>query len=61
MDRLLLRPAEAAEMIGVGRATVYELIARGEIPSIRIGSSVRVPLESLREWIAASVNRPEVR
>lgn len=59
MDKLLLRPVEAAELIGVGRSKVYELIASGEIPSIRIGSSVRVPLESLREWIGARVRRPE--
>ena len=59
MDRLLLRPTEAAELIGVGRSKVYELIATGEIPSLRIGASVRVPLESLKEWIAAQVRRPE--
>jgi excisionase family DNA binding protein len=52
MDRLLLRPAEAAEAIGIGRSKVYELLARGDLPSIRIGSSVRVPLDALRAWIA---------
>jgi excisionase family DNA binding protein len=51
MDRMLLRPAEAAEAIGVGRSKVYELLASGELPSIRIGGSVRVPLDKLREWI----------
>ena len=52
MERLLLRPIEAAEAIGVGRSKVYELLASGELPSIRIGSSVRVPLDGLRAWIA---------
>lgn len=52
MDRLLLRPNEAAEAIGVGRSKVYELLASGELPSIRIGGSVRVPVDVLREWIA---------
>ena len=50
-DRMLYRPAEAADAIGVSRARAYELIAAGVIPSIRIGSSIRVPVESLREWI----------
>src|SRR5438093_10413669 len=45
MDRLLLRPTEAADLIGVGRSKVYELIAKGDIPSLRIGSSVRVPVD----------------
>ena len=52
MDRLLLRPIEAAEVIGVGRSKVYELLATGELPSIRVGSSIRIPVESLRDWIA---------
>jgi excisionase family DNA binding protein len=50
-DRMLYRPAEAADAIGVSRARAYELIAAGTIPSIRIGSSIRVPVEALREWI----------
>jgi len=45
------RPIEAAEAIGIGRSKVYELLASGELPSIRIGGSVRVPLEQLRAWI----------
>ena len=50
-DRLLYRPAEVGEAIGVSRARAYELIAQGVIPSIRIGSSIRVPVEALRAWI----------
>lgn len=51
MDRLLLRPAEAAEAIGVGRSKLYELVASGELPSIRVGASVRIPVDALRAWI----------
>ena len=51
MDKLLLRPLEAAEAIGIGRSKVYELLASGELPSLRIGGSVRVPVDKLREWI----------
>ena len=53
MDRLLLRPVEVSELLGIGRSRAYELISAGILPSIRIGSSVRVPVESLRAWIAA--------
>ncbi len=49
--RLLYRPAEAAEAIGVSRSRVYELISSGDIPSIRVGGVVRVPVDSLREWV----------
>lgn len=53
MDKLLVRPVEAAEAIGNSRTKIYELLARGELsPSVRVGSSVRVPVEALRTWIA---------
>jgi len=51
MDRMLLRPTEVADLLGIGRSKVYELISGGVIPSLRIGASVRVPVESLRAWI----------
>ena len=51
MDRLLLRPAEAAEAIGIGRSKVYELLASGDLPSIRVGEAIRVPVTALHAWI----------
>lgn len=51
MDKLLLRPMEAAELIGVGRSKIYELLANGTIPSVRIDKSVRVPAIALKEWV----------
>ena len=50
-DKLVYRVVEAAEALGVSRAKTYELIAVGEIPSVRIGGCVRVPVNALREWI----------
>jgi excisionase family DNA binding protein len=57
-ERLLLRPAEAADAIGVSRARAYELIAAGVIPHIKIGTSIRVPVDALRAWIARQL-QPE--
>lgn len=51
MEKLLLRPVEVSELLGIGRSRAYELIASGVLPSIRIGSSVRVPVDSLKAWI----------
>ncbi len=51
MDKLVLRPAECAEVLGIGRSKAYELLAKGELPSVRIGGSLRVPVARLREWI----------
>lgn len=50
MERLLIRPLEAAEIIGVGRTTIYEMLSTGVLPSVRIGRSLRIPVDKLREW-----------
>lgn len=60
MERLLLRVKEAAD-ISFSRSKMYELIARGVIPSIKVGNSIRVPAERLRRWIAAqSLSVPDI-
>ena len=51
-DRLLLRVEEAALRLGVGRSKCYDLINAHVIPSVRIGRSVRVPVEGLKAWVA---------
>ena len=56
-DRLLLRPAEAAEVLGVGRSKLYELIADGVIPTVQVGHRMRVPVSALRAWIDAEISK----
>jgi excisionase family DNA binding protein len=51
MDKLLLRPEEAAEVLSIGRSRLYELIGRGELASVRIGTSRRVPFEELIRFV----------
>jgi excisionase family DNA binding protein len=51
----LLRVEEAARILALGRSKTYELIARGELPSVRIGRAVRVPRNALQEWLRAQV------
>ncbi len=51
MEKLLLKPSEVAGILGIGRSLIYELIARKEIPSIRLGRCIRIPSESLQRWV----------
>jgi excisionase family DNA binding protein len=51
MDKLLLRPEEAAEVLSIGRSRLYELIGRGELASVRIGRSRRVPARDLVRYV----------
>jgi excisionase family DNA binding protein len=39
----------------LGRTKTYELIARGVLPAIRTGQSVRVPKEALEAWVHAQL------
>jgi excisionase family DNA binding protein len=50
-ERLLLRIPEAAARLGVGRSTLYDLIADHAIPVVRIGRAVRIPASRLAAWV----------
>ncbi|MGH9370103.1 MAG: helix-turn-helix domain-containing protein [Vicinamibacterales bacterium] len=43
-----LTPAEAQTHLGLSRGTTYDLLRRGEIPSVRFGRSIRIPKAALR-------------
>ena len=47
----LLRVSAVAEMLSISRSEAYKLISLGFIRSVRIGSSVRVPAEEVRELV----------
>jgi excisionase family DNA binding protein len=53
MDKLLVSPEEAAELLGVGRSTVYDLMRTLALPSVKIGRCRRIPLATLREFVDA--------
>lgn len=50
-DRLLLTVVEAARRLGISRSLLYELIARDEIQSIRVGRLRRIPVEALTKYV----------
>jgi excisionase family DNA binding protein len=56
--RLVLTVAEAAELLGISRAFAYELVARGEVPSLRLGRRVVVPRVQLLALVDAAVGVP---
>lgn len=50
-EQILLRPKRAFELLDISRSTGYAMIASGELPCVRIGRAVRVPVEALKEWV----------
>lgn len=50
--QLLLTPERAAERLDIGRTTLYELLAAGEIASVKIGRARRIPAAALAEYVS---------
>lgn len=44
---LLLGISKAAELLGLSRSTLYQLVGTGRVRVIRIGRSVRIPRQEL--------------
>ncbi len=55
-DQLLVTPEEAARRLSVGRTTIYELMASGELQSVNIGRCRRVPVSSLSSFVTRLVD-----
>lgn len=56
-ERLLLRIPEVAEVLGIGLTKIYEMIATGELPTVRFGRAVRVSVNTLQKWVAEREQR----
>lgn len=41
----------AAKLLGIGRNTAYDAVKRGEIPSLRLGRRLVVPVGKLMELL----------
>lgn len=52
MEPLLLTVAETKQVLRLGHSKVYELIAAGELPSIKIGKARRIPMDAIKRLIA---------
>lgn len=52
---LLLKPEDAAKVLGVGRQFMYDLIHDGEIPSILMRRKILVPYQGLVDWVTAKM------
>jgi excisionase family DNA binding protein len=51
MDKLLMNPKEAAEMLSISRSKLYELLAAGKLSSVRIDGCRRIAVDVLRTYV----------
>ena len=52
LEAALIGINHLAERLGLSRRTIHRILARGELPSIRIGGRRLVRLSDLRRWLA---------
>jgi excisionase family DNA binding protein len=50
-ERLTVSVEEAAEILGISRALAYSLVARQELPSLKLGRRVVVPRRALHRML----------
>ena len=53
--KLLLTVPEVARRLGMGRSFVYQLVSKGEIPSIKLGRARRIPVSALEKFVEAKL------
>jgi excisionase family DNA binding protein len=54
-DDRLLRPEEAAQLLGISRSKVHELARLGVLPYVQVGGRRRIPGGALKAWVEANL------
>lgn len=50
-EPMLLRPLEAARLLGIGHSKLFEMMASHDLPVVRLGRCVRIPRQDLLLWV----------
>jgi excisionase family DNA binding protein len=50
-EKVLLTIDEAARTLGIGRSHAYIYVLRGELESVKLGRSRRVPVEAIDAFV----------
>ena len=57
-EREWLTYAEAGEIVGLSRVTLWKLVSAGEVEAAKVGRAVRINRESLSAYMRRSVEVP---
>ena len=53
-DRKAVSVIEAARLLGIGKNLAYDAVARGEIPSIRVGGRILVSIAAIDRMLVGA-------
>ena len=59
-ERATITVTEAARLLGVSRSLAFEAVARGEIPSLKIGRRIVVSKKALEDLLESGRQIPSV-
>ena len=57
-QRATITVEEAARILGISRGSAYEAVRRGDIPTIRIGKRLIVPVAALERMLSVGQAEP---
>jgi excisionase family DNA binding protein len=49
---VFVKPVRAARLLDMSKSKIYEMIQRNEIPYVRLGGCLRIPVSALDELVA---------
>jgi excisionase family DNA binding protein len=59
MDCQFYSVSKAREALGVSRLTVYRKIAEKEIPAVRVGRKILIPVEFIERLVAQAMSEAQ--
>ncbi len=57
MEKKTLSVPEAGKALGIGRSAAYEAVRTGQLPTIRIGKRILVPVVALEQMLRECADR----
>ncbi len=57
---LLLTVEETSVLLSLGRTKVYELIATGDLATVRIGRSRRIPRQAVERYVSSLIEKAAI-
>jgi excisionase family DNA binding protein len=53
---VFVKPVRAAKLLDMSKSKIYEMIQRNEIPYVRLGGCLRIPMSALDDLVAKAVS-----
>ena len=55
-NKVTLTVSEAAELIGISKPSIYEVVRAGKVRSVKVGKKILISRQSLMDWLKKGEN-----